>query len=58
MRPDDVVEFAGPQGAVLGWPTPGERGVIFRLGVGTVHVVWERSVLVVAWPVDWLKLAR
>jgi hypothetical protein len=58
MHLDDLVEFSGPKGAVQGWPIPGERGVIFHLGDGTAQVVWERSSLVVAWPLDWLKQAR
>ena len=51
----DVVEFVGPDGPVLQWPKSRERGMVESLGDGVVHVVWERSPLVVAWPVEWLK---
>ena len=53
----DDVEFVGPPSPVLCWPEPSERGVIARLGdwEGTVHVVWEQSTAVLAWPVEWVR---
>jgi len=55
LRPHDFVEFVGPPGPVLKWPKPGERGVVDRLGHETVHVIWEHSPLVVAWPIEWVE---
>lgn len=55
MRPHDHVAFVGPAGAVLKSPAPGERGVIQRIGPGAVHVVWERSPLLIAWPHEWIE---
>jgi hypothetical protein len=54
LRPHDLVEFVGPPSAVLKWPAQGERGVVRHMCDGTVHVVWERSTLVVAWPAEWI----
>lgn len=53
----DAVEFVGPPSPVQRWPEPSERGVIARLGdrEGTVHIVWERSSAVLAWPVEWVR---
>ncbi|MGZ8581924.1 MAG: hypothetical protein ACXWXN_00585 [Actinomycetota bacterium] len=36
-------------------PVPGELGVIQRVGHGAVHVVWERSPLLIAWPHEWIE---
>lgn len=57
LRPHDLVEFVGPDGAVLQWPRSGERGTVESLGDGVAHVLWERSPLVVAWPLEWIKPA-
>jgi hypothetical protein len=53
----DAVEFVGPASPVLRWPEPSEHGVIARVGdpEGTVHIVWERSTTVLAWPVEWVR---
>ena len=53
--PPDLVEFVGPSSPVLHWPTPGEQGAIHRFDESAVHVVWERSPLIVAWPAEWIK---
>jgi hypothetical protein len=37
------------------WPEAGERGAVERMGTDGVRVVWERSALVVSWPIDWVK---
>jgi len=55
LSPQDIVQFIGPDGPVLQWPTSGERGFVESLGDGVVRVVWERSSLVVAWPLEWIK---
>ncbi|HET6714982.1 MAG TPA: hypothetical protein VFI59_14915 [Actinomycetota bacterium] len=55
MRPDDHVAFVGPSGAVLKSPAPGERGVIQRVDPEAVHVVWECSPLLIAWPHEWIE---
>jgi len=55
LRPHDLVEFIGPCGPVLQWPGDGEHGVVESLGERVVHVVWERSPLLVAWPQEWIK---
>lgn len=57
MVEGDAVEFVGPPSPVLHWPEPSERGVIARLGdrEGTVHIVWERSSAVLAWPIEWVR---
>lgn len=55
VSPNEIVEFVGPHGPVLQWPAQGERGAIESVGAGMVRVVWERSPLFVAWPLDWVK---
>jgi hypothetical protein len=55
MQPADHVAFIGPQGAVLKSPVPGERGVIQQVDDGAVHVVWDRSPLLIAWPCEWIE---
>jgi hypothetical protein len=52
---NDLVEFVGPQRPVRLWPEAGERGAVERMGTDGVRVVWERSALVVSWPIDWVK---
>ena len=55
VSPNDDVEFVGPDGPVLQWPDQGERGAVESVGSDMVRVVWERSPLFVAWPLDWVK---
>ena len=55
MNPHDLVEFVGPDGPVLQWPARGERGAVESVENDMVRVVWERSRLFVAWPLDWVK---
>ena len=57
-RLHDFVEFVGPCAPVLQWPKSEERGLVESLGDGVARVVWERSPLVVAWPLEWLKLCQ
>ena len=58
VNPHDIVEFVGPPGPVLQWPGRGERGAVESVGTDMVRVVWERSPLFVAWPLDWVKRAE
>jgi hypothetical protein len=55
MSPHDLVEFVGPDGPVLQWPRRGERGSVESVESDMVRVVWERSPLLVAWPLDWVQ---
>lgn len=57
MEPWDIVEFVGPPSPVLRWPGPSERGIISGTGErdGTVHVLWEQSTALLAWPVEWVR---
>lgn len=55
VSPDDDVEFVGPEGPVLQWPDQGERGAVESVSADMVRVVWERSPLFVAWPLNWVK---
>ena len=47
----------GPSVPVMRWPGPSERGVIAELSdrEDTVHILWERSSAVLAWPVEWVR---
>ena len=55
VSPHDLVEFVGPDGPVLQWPGRGERGAVESVESDMVRVVWERSPLLVAWPLDWVQ---
>lgn len=54
LHPGDTVEFIGPVAPVRRWPQPAERGLILDGNDDTVRVVWERSGLIVAWPMEWI----
>ena len=57
MGEGEAVEFVGPSVPVMRWPGPSERGVIAELSdrEDTVHILWERSSAVLAWPVEWVR---
>jgi hypothetical protein len=55
VSPQDDVVFVGPDGPVRQWPGRGERGTVESAGEDMVRVVWERSPLFVAWPLEWVK---
>ena len=48
-------QFTGPSVPVLQLPKRAERGTVKGLGDRVAWVEWERSPLLVGWPVDWLK---
>ena len=56
LRANDLVTFAGPSRPVMGWPAPGEPGVIQEMRNGSPRVVWEQSRLIIAWPTEWVRL--
>lgn len=58
LAADDPVEFVGPERDVVSWPSLGEMGIVARSEDRGIRVLWERSTMMMAWPREWVRLAR